>query len=168
MIIYSGIKINVRKDEVALEGGRKVMREVIDHPGSAAIIPFITEDEIIIIKQYRYAVNETIIEIPAGTLDKGETFYECASRELEEEIGYKAGILEPLAVMYPSPGILSETMHLYKATNLIKTNINHQADESIKGIIRIKLKEALEMIKNGEIKDAKTVCCILMCGKYSS
>ncbi|MBM4054014.1 MAG: NUDIX hydrolase [Planctomycetes bacterium] len=165
MIIYSGIKINVRKDEVTLDGGRKVMREVIDHPGSAAIIPFITKDEIILIKQYRYAVNETIYEIPAGTLDKGETFFECASRELEEEIGYKAGILEPLSIIYPSPGILSETMHLYKATDLIKTKTNHQADESIKGIIQLKLKDAFELIKKGEIRDAKTVCSILMCGK---
>ena len=162
MIMYSGIRIRVRKDEVTLDDGRRVLREVIDHPGSAAIIPFIANDEILLIKQYRYAVNETIYEIPAGTLDKGETFFECANRELEEETGYKAGILTPLAVIYPSPGILNETMHLYKATNLIKTKTNHQADESIKGIVTMKVKEAVEMIKRGEIKDAKTVCSILM------
>ena len=165
MIIYSGKKINVRKDEIVLDNGRKVTREVIEHPGSAAIIPFISESEIILIQQYRHAVNETIYEIPAGTLDKGETFYACAERELEEEIGYKAGTLEPLMILYPSPGILSETMHLFKAINLIKTQTNYQMDESITGIVQIKLNEAFEMIKKGTIKDAKTVCSILMCVK---
>ncbi|NUO07891.1 MAG: NUDIX hydrolase [Candidatus Brocadia sp.] len=163
MLIYSGIKINVRKDEVLLDDGRKVMREVIEHPGSAAIIPFVSEDEIFLIKQYRHAVKETLYEIPAGTLDKGETFITCAGRELEEETGYKAGKLEPLIILYPSPGILSETMHLFKATNLIKTQTNYQADESIKGIIQVKLSKALEMVKKGEIRDAKTACSILMC-----
>ena len=165
MLIYSGKKINVRKDEVLLDDGRKVLREVIEHPGSAAIIPFISEDEIFLIKQYRHAVKETLYEIPAGTLDKGETFLACAGRELEEEIGYKAGTLEPLIILYPSPGILSETMHLFKATNLIKTQTNYQMDESIKGSVQVKLSDALEMVKNGTIRDAKTVCSILMCAK---
>ena len=165
MIIYSGKKINVRKDEIVLDDGRKVLREVIEHPGSAAIIPFISEDEIILIQQYRHAVKELIYEIPAGTLDKGETFDLCARRELEEEIGYKAGTLEPLIILYPSPGILSETMHLFKATNLVKTQTNYQLDESIKGIAQVKLSDAVEMVKKGTIRDAKTVCSILMCLK---
>ena len=165
MIIYYGKKINIRKDEIVLVDGRKTVREVIEHPGSAAVIPFITKDEIILIQQYRHAVKELIYEIPAGTLDEGETFITCAGRELEEEIGYKAETLEPLVILYPSPGILSEIMHLFKATNLVKTQTNHQADESIKGIVQVKLSDALEMVKKGEIKDAKTVCSILMCLK---
>ena len=165
MIIYSGKKINVRKDEIILDDGRKTMREVIEHPGSAAVIPFISDDEIILIQQYRHAVKELIYEIPAGTLDEGEAFITCAGRELEEEIGYRAETLVPLMILYPSPGILSETMHLFKATNLVKTQINYQAEESIKGIIQVKLSDALEMVKKGEIKDAKTVCSILMCAK---
>src|SRR3989339_1162924 len=91
MIIYSGKKINVRKDEIVLDNGKKAEREVIEHPGSAAIIPFISKDEIILLQQYRHAIGETIYEIPAGTLDKGETFYACAERELEEEKGGKGG-----------------------------------------------------------------------------
>ncbi|MEP9412345.1 MAG: NUDIX hydrolase [Candidatus Brocadia sp.] len=163
MLIYSGKKITVRKDEIILDDGRMVMREVIEHPGSAAIIPFISEKEIILIRQYRHAVGETLYEIPAGTLDQGETFDVCARRELEEETGYSAGILEPLIILYPSPGILNEKMHLFKATNLVKTQTNYQMDESIKGIVQVKLDDALDMIKKGEIKDAKTVCGILMC-----
>jgi ADP-ribose pyrophosphatase len=163
MVIYSGNKINLRKDDVVLDDGRTVMREVIEHPGSAAIIPFLSNDEIILIQQYRHAVGELIYEIPAGTLDKGESFLTCAGRELEEETGYKAGSLEPLIILYPSPGILSETMHLFKATNLIKTQTNFQTDESIKGLMPIKLNEALAMVKKGIIRDAKTVCSILMC-----
>lgn len=84
---------------------------------------------------------------------------------LEEEIGYRAGILEPLIILYPSPGILSETMHLFKATNLIKTQTNYQMDESIKGVVQIKLSDAVEMVKKGVIRDAKTVCSILLCLK---
>ena len=163
VIIYSGKKINLRKDEFVLEDGRKVYREIIEHPGSAAIIPFITRDEIILIQQYRHAVKETIYEIPAGTLDEGETFHNCAVRELEEETGYKAGILEPLVIIYPSPGILSEIMYIFKASNLVRTQMSHQDDESIKCIMQIKITEALKMIKEGKIKDAKTVCSILMC-----
>lgn len=163
MKIYSGKIINVRKDDVVLEGGRQVIREVVEHPGSSAIVPFISEDTILLLQQYRYAINETILEIPAGTLDKGEYFLTCAARELEEETGYRAGKLEPLTILYPSPGILNETMHLFKATNLIKSQMNHQSDESIKGIVQVKLSDALEMIKKGGIKDAKTVCGILMC-----
>lgn len=165
MIIYSGKKINVRKDEVLLEDGKKVTREVIDHPGSAAIIPFITQDEIILLHQYRHPVKETLYEIPAGTLDKGETFFACAKRELEEETGYRAGALELLMVLYPSPGILNETMHLFKATNLVKTQTNYQLDESIKGNIHVKLSDAVEMIKKGTIRDAKTVCSVLWCSR---
>ncbi|OQZ03098.1 MAG: hypothetical protein B6D34_09605 [Candidatus Brocadia sp. UTAMX1] len=165
MIIYSGKKINVRKDEVLLEDGRKVTREVIDHPGSAAVIPFITQDEIILLHQYRHPVKETLYEIPAGTLDKGETFFACAKRELEEETGYRAGALELLMVLYPSPGILNETMHLFKATNLVKTQTNYQLDESIKGNIHVKLSDAVEMIKKGTIRDAKTVCSVLWCSR---
>src|SRR3990172_4907495 len=112
MIIYSGKRISVRKDDVVLEDGRQVIREVVEHPGSSAIIPFISEDIIILLQQYRYAINETILEIPAGTLDKGESFLTCAARELEEETGYRAEKLEPLTILYPSPGILNETMHL--------------------------------------------------------
>ncbi|KAB2836912.1 MAG: NUDIX hydrolase [Candidatus Brocadia sp.] len=163
MIIYTGKKINVRKDEVLLDDGRKVTREVIEHPGSAAIIPFVTQDEIILLQQYRYPMKETLYEIPAGTLDKGETFIACAGRELEEETGYRAGTLEPLIILYPSPGILNETMHLFEATNLVKTQTNYQMDESIKGTIQVKLSDALEMIQKGIIRDAKTVCSILWC-----
>lgn len=163
MIIYNGKKINVRREEVLLDEGRKVTREVIEHPGSAAIIPFITQDEIILLQQYRYPMKETLYEIPAGTLDRGESFFTCAGRELEEEIGYRAGTLELLIILYPSPGILNETMHLFKATNLVKTQTNYQMDEAIKGTMQVKLHDALEMIRKGIIKDAKTVCSILWC-----
>lgn len=110
-------------------------------------------------------MKETLYEIPAGTLDKGETFFACAKRELEEETGYWAGALELLMVLYPSPGILNETMHLFKATNLVKTQTNYQLDESIKGNIHVKLSDAVEMIKKGTIRDAKTVCSVLWCSR---
>ncbi|MDR4509245.1 MAG: NUDIX hydrolase [Candidatus Brocadiaceae bacterium] len=166
MNIYSGKKISVRKDEVLLHDGRTVMREVVDHPGSSAIIPFLTENEILLIRQYRHAVQESIYEVPAGTLEKNESFYVCAERELEEETGYRAGTMKLLIVLYPSPGILSETMHLFKATNLVKTHAKYETDESIEGLIKIKLSEALRMIRTGEIRDAKTVCSILMCSSW--
>jgi ADP-ribose pyrophosphatase len=163
MIVYSGKIIHVRRDEVILDDGSKVIREIVDHPGSAAVIPFISEDEIILIRQYRHAIKEMIYEVPAGTLDEGETFYTCAGRELEEETGYRASKIEPLITICPSPGILNENIHLFKATELTKTKTDYQADELIENIIPIKLSEALKMVKEGIIRDAKTVCCILLC-----
>lgn len=100
-IIYKGKKVLLQRDEVELESGRKTQREFVIHPGSAAIIPMLPNGRIILIKQYRYAVKNTLYEIPAGTIEAGETPVQCAHRELKEEIGYSAGSLKNSSIFIP-------------------------------------------------------------------
>lgn len=165
--IYKGKKVLFQRDEVELESGRKTQREFVIHPGSAAIIPMFTDRRIILIKQYRYAVKNTLYEIPAGTMEAGETPFQCAHRELTEETGYTAGRLEKLIQFYPSPGISSELMHLFLAKDLRKVNVGAGlpcpiSDETLE-VIEVNIDDAVEMIKNGKIIDAKTICAILLC-----
>ncbi|MGR3311133.1 MAG: NUDIX domain-containing protein [Candidatus Brocadiales bacterium] len=163
-VIYKGKKVLFQRDAVELESGRKTQREFITHPGSAAIIPILPDRRIIIIKQYRYAVKNTLYEIPAGTIEAGETPIQCAHRELEEETGYTASGLEKLIQFYTSPGISNELMHLFLAKDLKKVNEKPSSDETLE-VIEVTMNDALEMIKNGNIIDAKTICGILLCSK---
>ncbi|MBI2560147.1 MAG: NUDIX hydrolase [Planctomycetes bacterium] len=167
-IIYKGKKVLFQRDEVELESGRKTIRELTIHPGSAAIIPMLPDSRIIIIKQYRYAVKNTLYEIPAGTLEPGETPLQCAHRELKEETGYTAGKMEKLIQFYPSPGISNELMHLFFAKDLKKAGRGGSrtalSDETL-AVLEVNMDEAIEMIKNGKIIDAKTICGILLCSK---
>ena len=163
-ILYKGKKVLLQRDEVELESGRKTHREFIIHPGSAAIIPILPNKRIILIKQYRYAVKNTLHEIPAGTMEPGETPVQCAHRELKEETGYTAGRLEKLVQFYPSPGISNELMHLFLAKNLKKADEKPSSDETLE-VIEVSMDDCLEMIKTGNIIDAKTICGILLCGQ---
>lgn len=169
-IIYKGKKVVFQRDVVELQSGRRTQREFVIHPGSAAIMPMLPDRRIILIKQYRYAVKNTLYEIPAGTLEAGETPLQCAHRELKEETGYTAGRLEKLIQFYPSPGISNELMHLFLAQDLKKINVGASAsggpcpisDETIE-VIEVSMDDAVEMIKSGKIIDAKTICGILLC-----
>lgn len=166
-VIYKGKKVLFRRDEVELESGRRTQREFVIHPGSAAIIPMLPDRRIILIKQYRYAVKNTLYEIPAGTMEAGETPEQCAHRELKEETGYTANSLEKLIQFYPSPGISNELMHLFLAKDLKKINVGAGfpcpiSDETLE-VIEVSLNDALAMINNGKIIDAKTICGILLC-----
>ena len=163
-IIYKGKKVILQRDEVELVSGRKTRREFVIHPGSAAIIPILPDKRIILIKQYRYAVKNILYEIPAGTLDTGETPTQCAHRELKEETGYTAGRLEKLIQFYPSPGISNELMHLFLAKDLKKADEKPSSDETIE-VIEVSMDDCLEMIKTGNIIDAKTICGLLLCSK---
>ncbi len=166
MKIYDGKIIKLYKDRVQFKD-KNLIREVIYHPGSVVIIPVLNKKtkEIILIKQYRYAINKEIFELPAGTLKKNETPYICARRELEEETGYKAGKLKKISEFYPSPGIMTEKMHLFIAYDLSKTNQKPDIDEQIK-VVKINLEDALKMIFKGKIKDAKTIAGLLILKSY--
>lgn len=158
--VYNGKIINVRVDTIQING-RKTIREVVTHNGSAAILPII-DNTIIMEKQYRYPIGKELVEIPAGTMEDGEKPEECAARELVEETGYRAGSLRPLGRCYMTPGYCTELMHIFLATDLAKVE-HHEidADESI-SLVSISVDDAVRMIVNGEIEDAKTVCAILM------
>lgn len=163
-LIYGGRKLKLYRDEVELPSGRKAYREVVEHPGSVAVVPIVKEGEVLLIRQYRYAIKGYLYEIPAGTLEKGETPEQCAMREMVEETGYLPRKLEKLGQFYPSPGVMNELMHLYKGTQLVRkaseTTITPQ-EEGIEQVVTLRLSQAMDMIRKGEIVDGKTVCGLL-------
>ena len=159
-LIYDGRIVRLVVSDGTIRG-RKARWEVVHHVGSVGIIPFITKEKIVLVEQFRYAVGERLLEIPAGTLNKGEPPLAAAKREIREEIGYAASKLEKLNVFYPSPGVTDEFVVIYKATGLRPSKLAADFDENIR-VRAIKLSDALRYIKEGRIKDAKTVIAILL------
>ena len=158
--IFNGKILKLRVDEVMLSNGDKTTREIVEHNGAVAIIPLIDEEKMFLVKQFRKAIEKELIELPAGKIEKEEDPKECALRELEEEIGYKAGHIKKLLSIYTSPGFSNEIIHIYVAWDLKKTKINRDDDE-LMDIIEVSINEAKNMIDEGKIMDAKTITGIL-------
>jgi ADP-ribose pyrophosphatase len=158
-VIFDGKILKVERDKVLCPNGNTSFREVIRHNGGAGILCITPNDEVLLIKQFRYAYDEVIYEIPAGKLEKDEDPYEAALREFEEETGNKASKLELLSVIYPTCGYSAEKIYLYLATDYIQTKVSLDEDEIIITEL-IPLDKVLEMIDNGTIRDAKTICAI--------
>ena len=158
--VYRGRKFNVRVSEVTLPTGIKVVREIVEFRGAVAILPILSKDKIVLIRQYRPVINEWIIEVPAGTLEEGEDPVSCALRELEEEIGYRAGRLVKLFEMFMSPGYSTEKLHAFIAMDLIKTKVKREKYEIIEEMF-VDLDEAISMVKSNVIRDAKTIALLL-------
>ena len=159
--LYNGKILNLRKDRVTLPNGKEAFREIVELSGASAIMPITEKDEIIFIRQYRCPFSEILLEIPAGKIDEGESPDVCAIRELREETGAIAKNIEKLGVIYTSPGCLKEKLHLYVATGLEFVDMELDPDEFLE-VLKISFNKALEMVKNGEIVDGKTVSAILM------
>ena len=159
-LIYDGRIIKLVVSDGIIKG-RKVRWEVVHHTGSVGVVPFLTKDKIVLVEQFRYPVGERLLEIPAGTLHKGEAPLAAARREIQEEIGYAAKDFEKLYTFYPSPGVTDEFVVIYKAAGLKPAWLEPDFDEDIKVRI-IRLSEALGYIKEGRIKDAKTIIAILL------
>lgn len=163
--VYSGRIINVDIDSVRFPNGSVGELEMVRHPGAAAVIPFLTDPsgedpQILLIKQYRYAAERFIYEIPAGKLDQGEDPLVCARRELQEETGCSAAHIEPLCSFYTTPGFTDERIHAFIATGLTRGEVKHETDEFLT-VETVTLSHALELIKAGELVDAKTALSIL-------
>ena len=155
-IIFQGRLLDVRRDEVILPNGNTSTREWIKHPGAVCCVPILPDGRIGLIRQFRYPVNEEMIELPAGKLNKGEEPETCAVRKLEEEIGYKPDKLTFLTHIHPAIGFANEKMWLYLAEDLVKTKRNLDTDEFLE-LMPTKLDDALEMVWNGKITDVKTI-----------
>ncbi|MBT3299426.1 MAG: NUDIX hydrolase [Candidatus Marinimicrobia bacterium] len=166
-IIFQGRLLDVRKDIVELPNGKTSTREWINHPGAVCIIPILPDGKLALIRQFRYAVQKEMIELPAGKLDKDENPEDCAVRELEEEIGYRAKTLTFLTNIHPAIGFANEKMWLYLGEDLEKTDKNCDEDEFIE-LMPTTLKDALQMVWDGEITDVKTVIGILWAEKILS
>jgi len=158
--IYRGRAVSLVKEEVLLPSGKKIYRECVIHRGASAIIPVKDDGKIILVKQYRHPVKEVLLEVPAGTLKPGEDPMKCAARELEEETGYKARKLTHLLTIYPSPGYSSEKLYIYLAEDLKRSAQNLEIDEDI-SVVEMSLEEILNRIREGAIKDSKTIAAIL-------
>ncbi len=158
--IYKGKVFNVRLDKIR-EGEIEYEREIVEHRGSAVIVPLFPDRTIAMVRQYRHATGKYLLEVPAGMLEAGEEPLEGARRELEEEIGVTAGKIEPLAAFYISPGFLTEKMNLFLATELTETGQKLEDDELLT-IERIPLDEAAKMATDGRVEDAKSIVGILL------
>lgn len=160
-VIYRGRVFDFLSEKVTLPNNVITELETIRHPGAAAILPFIDKDRLLLIRQYRYCAGGYIWEIPAGTLEQGETPETCAKRELEEETGYLARQWKKLGVITPVPAYSDEKIHLFVAENLSQT-INNLDEDEIIDVHPTRMDEAVQMILEGKIQDAKTISAILM------
>ena len=164
---HKGTFLTLNSDKVLLPNGNIGTREWIKHPGAVCCVPILPNGKIVLIRQYRYAVKEEMIEIPAGKLDQNEIPEKCALRELEEEIGYRANKLTLLANIHPAVGFTDEKMWLYLAEGLVKTKQSLDADEFL-SLFPTKLNEAVDMVWSGKITDVKTIIGILWAQKTLS
>ena len=153
--------LEIRTDKVRLPSGRLATRDVVRHPGAVAIVPIFDDGQILLVKQFRYATGEVLIEVPAGTLKKGEAPRRCAARELIEETGYRAKILRKLTECYVAPGYSSELIRIFYARGLVPAQGTPDFDEFIE-TMKVTPERAMNMLLSNRIKDAKTICGILM------
>jgi ADP-ribose pyrophosphatase len=165
--LYSGRIFDLDLVDVQLPNGNQQKREVVRHPGATALVAVDDQQQILLVRQYRIASEQIMSEIPAGTLKPGEPPDECAIRELQEETGYKPGKLESMGGFYVAPGYTTEFIHLFLATNLIASRLPGDEDEFIQ-LDRVPLAEALNMIENGNIVDAKTIIGLMRFARHSS
>jgi ADP-ribose pyrophosphatase len=170
--IHTGKIISLDSDTVRFPDGSIGEMDMIRHPGASAIVPFVseatgTDPQLLLIRQYRYAADQYLYEIPAGRLDPGEEPADCARRELREETGCTARAIDFLFTMYTTPGFTDERIHLFMATGLERGETAHEADEFMT-IETVTLSRALQLIQTGEIKDAKTALGILFAAGFRS
>ena len=162
--IYEGRIVRFRVDTVALPDGSTTMREVIGTPGAVVIVPVTDDGQVRMVRQYRSAIGEFLLELPAGTLEPDETPEQAAPRELAEETGDRAARWQWLSGFFTVPGVCDEYIHLYLATDLTPGHTNQDTDEFIE-VVTIPLDEAQVMIREGEIRDAKTIIGLLMAAR---
>ena len=159
--VHAGKVLDLDVDEVLEPGGVRGLREVVRQRGSVAALAVLDDGRIVLVRQYRYAVDSLVWELPAGRRDPGETPEQGALRELEEEVGLRSAALEPLLTFWTTPGFCDEVMHLFRATGLTPVPPRPEADEKIEQAT-FTLDEAMAMVKRGEIREGKTLVALLM------
>ncbi len=162
--IHEGRVFRLQEENITLPNGVTVNIDIIRHPGASAIVPISDGGDVVLIRQYRHAAGGFIWEIPAGTLNKGETALACARRELVEETGFSAQVFHELGKIVPVPGYSDERIHLFLANRLGPARQNLDRDELL-DVHQIPFDEAIDMIKKGEIVDGKTIVGLLLAEK---
>jgi len=163
--VYHGKVFELIRENVTLENGTTTDVEFIEHPGATAVIPFLDDNRIVLLKQYRHALKKYIWEIPAGTLDPQEEIISCAKRELIEETGYSAAQWHRLGEITPVPGYSDERIHIFLATELQPADQNLDEDEVIQ-VLAVDFLKAIEMIGDGEIQDAKSIAGLFLASQW--
>lgn len=158
--IYKGKIFTVAEDTIEFENGKIAKWDLVLHSGAAAIVPITEDGEVILVRQYRNAEDGEVLEIPAGKLEKGEDPFECAKRELEEEVGYKSDNIQKICSMYSAVGFSDEKLYLYMAKDLVVGEQKLDEDEYIE-VEKYPIRKAVKMIFTGEIKDSKTIVGLL-------
>lgn len=159
--VYRGKVVTLRRDYVVMGDGAEAVREVVEHRGAVAVVPKLDAGTILLVRQYRQAVGEMLLEIPAGTLEEGESPEACAARELEEEVGYRAGRLRKLFQQYLAPGYSSEILHVFVGEDLLPASAHPDADEELE-TVAVAVHDVERMIRSGEICDAKSIAGLLV------
>lgn len=158
--VYDGKILQLVIEEVRLPNGGEATLEMIRHPGASAVVALTDNLEVLLVRQYRHATGDWLLEVPAGKLDRGEEPQTCARREMEEETGYRAGDLKSLGWIWTTPGFTDEKIWLYLGTGLEKTQQNLQGDEDLR-VERLLFSEAVRMAQEGGITDGKSICALL-------
>jgi ADP-ribose pyrophosphatase len=160
-VVFQGKIINLRVDTVRLPSGRIAVREIADHSDSICVVPVDEDGNVLLVRQYRKPAEAALLEVPAGGVEDGEVSQETVQRELQEEVGYRAGKLEHLSSFWLAPGWCTEYMHAYLATDLTPATLDADDDENIQ-VERVPLAQTLELIASGEIQDAKSIASLLL------
>jgi len=160
----AGFRVEVSRERVTLPNGREISLDIVHHPGAAAIVPFASDEDVLLIRQFRHAAGGTILEVPAGKLDAGEAPEVCAARELEEEAGQRAGRVESLGSIWTTPGFTDEVIHLFAAFDLTPVAARPEDDEVIE-VLRVPLADALDFVWRGELRDAKSALALIHAAK---
>jgi ADP-ribose pyrophosphatase len=151
-------------ETVELPNGSTIELDLVRHPGASAVVPFVSDDEVLLLRQYRYATGGTLYEVPAGKLDPGEDPEACALRELEEEAGRRAGRIEALGGIWCSPGFTDERIHLFAAFDLERVPQRLEKDEVIE-LEQMSFSRALDLVWSGELSDAKSALALVKAGR---
>jgi len=164
-IVYEGLIVNIKRDVAELQNGNSAEREVVVHPGGVGIVAVTDDRKVLMVRQYRYPMQEVVLEIPAGKLDADEDPFECAVRELSEETGYTANNYVDLGAIYPSPGFCRETLYLYLALDLVPGEMHLDVNELL-SVEQVDMDELIRQIMANELKDAKSVIGVLKAKLY--
>ena len=158
-VLWSGSIFRLERRAYRRSTGGSVERDVVVHPGAVTVVPILGDDRIVMIRNRRFAVERELLELPAGTLEAGESPLACAARELEEETGYRAARITPLCEFYTTPGICTERMYVFVARDLVPTEQNLKDGEEIRVCVH-RMDEVRCMLSHGELSDGKTIAAL--------
>jgi ADP-ribose pyrophosphatase len=160
--VFHGRVLDLYVDRVRLARGHEATREVVRHPGAVAVVPITNDGDVVLVRQFRYAVGANLLELPAGTLAPGERPLACARRELAEETGHVARRWQRLTRFFSAPGFCDEVLHCYLAMDVRGTRVPQPEEDEAIAVVTLPLAEALDLVERGTIRDSKSIIGLLL------